>query len=52
MEHPDAKKHLQISILKSVLRIIAGTALIFGGVIIAGALLVLAEIAGIVEELV
>lgn len=52
MEHPDAKKHLQISIFKSILRIIGGTALIFGAFVVAGALLVLAEIAGIVEELV
>jgi hypothetical protein len=55
MEHPDPKKHLQVSLFKSGLRILAGTALVFGGsgpLVIAGALLVLAEIAGIVEELV
>jgi len=52
MEHPDAKKHLQISILKSILRIIAGTALVFQAFVIAGALLVLAEVLGIAEELV
>lgn len=56
MEHPDAKKHLQISILKSVLRIVASTALIFNGfsvaITVAGAFLLLAEILGIAEELV
>jgi hypothetical protein len=52
MEHPDAKKHFQISLFKSILRIIGGTALIFGGLVIAGALFVLAEVLGIAEELV
>lgn len=52
MEHPNAKKHFQLSLFKSILRIIAGTALIFGGWIVAGALFVLAEILGIAEELV
>jgi hypothetical protein len=55
MNHPDPEKHLQISLFKSALRIIAGTALIFGGstpFVIAGSLLVLAEVAGIFEELV
>lgn len=52
MEHPNAKKHLQISILKSVLRLIGATALIFGGFVVAGALFILAEVLGIAEELV
>lgn len=45
------KWHLTFSIAKSILRIVAGTALIFGAVWPAGALLILAEIGGIVEEL-
>ena len=50
--HPDPLKHFQISIAKSVLRIGAGIALIFGEVFVAGSVLILAEILGIVEELV
>jgi hypothetical protein len=52
MKHPDAKKHLQISLFKSGLRILAGIALIFSAFVVSGALIVLAEIAGIAEELV
>jgi hypothetical protein len=49
---PDPKLHRNISIIKSILRIIAGTALCFGGYFICGVFLVVAELLGIVEELV
>ena len=51
-EHPDPKKHLYISLVKSAIRIIAGASLMVGLWLIAGALLILAEVLGIVEELV
>lgn len=49
---PNPKRHLIMSIAKSILRIIAGTALVFGSYIVCGVFLVLAEILGIIEELV
>jgi hypothetical protein len=49
---PNPKLHRNVSIIKSILRIIAGTALCFGGIFICGVLLILAELLGIVEELV
>lgn len=56
MEHPNADKHFRYSLFKSILRIIGSTALIFNGVsiavAIAGILFLVAEIFGIVEELV
>lgn len=56
MEQPDAKKHFQYSMFKSILRIVGSTALVFNGisitVAIAGILLLVAEIFGIAEELV
>ena len=55
MKHPDPKKHQYISFVKSVWRIIAGVALCFSPdtyIMLAGASLVVAEILGIVEELV
>jgi hypothetical protein len=52
MEQPDPKWHLRISLLKSLLRVGAGGYLMIGNLIMAGALLVLAEILGIAEELV
>ena len=52
MEQPDPKWHLRISILKSLLRVGAGGYLMIGNLVVAGALLVLAEILGIAEELV
>ena len=52
MEPKDtSKSHFYISLIKSVFRIAAGTAFIFGNVIIGGALLVIAEVLGIAEEL-
>lgn len=52
MEQPDPKWHLRISLLKSLLRVGAGGYLMIGNLVMAGALLVLAEILGIAEELV
>jgi hypothetical protein len=52
MNHPDPKKHQYISFAKSALRIVAGFALFAGSVTTAGVFLVLAEVLGIVEELV
>ena len=50
--YPDAKKHLYISLVKSIIRIGAGGCLIQGNLLFAGGLLIFAEILGIVEELV
>lgn len=52
MKHPDPRKHLIISMVKSVLRIAAGGFLIYGSLLAAGALLIAAEALGILEELV
>lgn len=49
------KAHLIVSLIKSAFRIAAGTIMLFsnnGYVIVAGAMLVGAEVLGIVEELV
>jgi hypothetical protein len=58
-KHPNAAKHLKISLAKSALRIITGLALAGGGwlemnpyIQSAGYLLVFAELLGIAEELV
>lgn len=51
-DHPDPTKHKIISFIKSGFRIAAGVALACGYLQGAGGLLVLAEILGIVEELV
>jgi hypothetical protein len=47
-----SKGHFYVSLVKSVIRIMAGVALINGEFIIAGGLLIVAEILGVVEELV
>jgi hypothetical protein len=52
IKHPDAKKHLYVSLVKSGIRIIAGGCLISGNFIFAGVGFILAEVLGIVEELV
>ena len=44
--------HQNVSFAKSALRISAGLSFIFGGLIIAGLLLILAEALGILEEIV
>jgi hypothetical protein len=52
MEHPDPKNHLRWSLAKSSLRILAGAVLVGQYVVMAGLLLIVAEILGIVEEIV
>jgi hypothetical protein len=47
-----SKRHFYVSLVKSVLRIGAGTSLIMVGFPEAGTLLIVAEVLGIVEELV
>lgn len=44
--------HFYVSLVKSGIRIIAGTCLIAGNLYWAGALIIAAEVLGIVEELV
>ncbi len=44
--------HFYVSLVKSALRIAAGIALIFGSFFWCGLLLIIAEVLGIVEELV
>jgi hypothetical protein len=51
-KHPDPLKHKYISFAKSGLRILAGVALATSMFWYAGGLLILAEILGIVEEMV
>ena len=52
MEQPDAKLHQRISFIKSGVRIIAGYSLICGSLATAGGFLIVAELLGILEELV
>lgn len=53
MQQPDARNHLIVSLVKSGLRIVAGISLMFfGSLVVCGGLIILAEILGIVEELV
>lgn len=52
IKHPDPKKHQYVSFVKSGFRILAGASLCFGEFVIAGALLIVAELLGIIEELV
>jgi hypothetical protein len=52
MNHPDPKLHQYVSFIKSGLRILAGIGLVNGRLVSAGVLLIVAEILGIVEELV
>lgn len=47
-----SKGHFYVSIVKSAVRIAAGVALIMGAFVVTGGLLILAEVLGIVEELV
>ena len=47
-----SKRHFYVSLVKSVLRIVAGVFLIDGNFYAAGSLLIFAEGLGIVEELV
>ena len=52
LEHPDAKKHKAISLAKSALRIVACYFLAYYDFQYAAILLAVAEVLGIVEELV
>lgn len=49
--YPSAKRHLYISLVKSTIRIVAGIVLLFGMIPIAGILFIVAELLGILEEL-
>ena len=49
---PDPTKHKYISFAKSALRIVAGLAMFSGSLALGGVFIVLAEILGIVEEMV
>jgi len=52
MENKDtSKKHFQISMVKSMNRLAAGTYLMIGDYLWAGLFLIIAEALGIVEEL-
>ena len=44
--------HYNVSMAKSALRVGAGVALVFGSLVPAGVLLILAEVLGVVEEMV
>ena len=46
------KGHFYVSLVKSVLRIAAGVFLITGNLLLAGSLFIVAEVLGIVEEIV
>ena len=46
-----SKKHFYISIVKSLVRIVAGVEVCFGNFVVAGTLFIVAEVLGIVEEL-
>ena len=52
MNQPDPKLHQRISFVKSALRIVAGGSLVAGNLFFAGIMIVVAEMLGIVEELV
>lgn len=52
MKQPDPKLHKYISFVKSIIRILAGACLVTSHFVSAGILLILAEILGIVEEMV
>lgn len=47
-----SKGHFYVSLAKSAIRIAAGICLIKGNIVLAGALIIFAEVLGIVEELV
>lgn len=51
-DQPDPTNHRNISFVKSAVRIVAGVALIFGSLQWGGALIIVAEIIGVVEEMV
>jgi len=47
-----SRNHFYVSLAKSLIRIVAGGALLTGHVAEAGALLILAEVLGVAEEMV
>ena len=47
-----SRGHFYVSLVKSAIRIVAGGCLITGNLLMAGVFLILAEVLGIVEELV
>ncbi len=47
-----SKGHFYVSLVKSAIRIVAGACLITGNLLMAGICLIMAEVLGIVEELV
>jgi hypothetical protein len=47
-----SKGHFYVSLVKSGLRIVAGTYLFMGNFVIAGLLLIAAEVLGILEEVI
>jgi len=51
MEHPNAKKHFYVSILKSLVRI-SGYALLPFNIVVACIVLIISELIGIYEEMV
>jgi len=51
-QHPDAKKHKAISLVKSTIRLVAFFALAYYEIQTAAVLLAVAELLGIAEELV
>ena len=55
MKQPDPKRHFQLSMVKSAIRIVAGASLCFFGntwLIVAGVALIVGELVGIAEEMV
>lgn len=52
MKAPSINGHFYVSLAKSILRIVAGIALVLGSTVSAGEFLIAAEVLGIVEEIV
>ena len=52
MNHPTPKAHLLISLIKSAVRITASFSLIGGDLVLSGVIFLVAELLGILEELV
>jgi hypothetical protein len=52
MKGIEMEGHFRVSLIKSAIRIVAGVALCTNSIVAAGLLLIVAEILGIVEEIV
>ena len=53
IQHKDTSRgHFWVSMVKSAVRVVAGVCLITGNILMAGVCLIMAEVLGIVEELV